>query len=40
MVVSIGPDKVKLGIEAPGHVPVHRLEISERIEALRVHESE
>jgi carbon storage regulator len=39
-VVAIQGRKVRLGIEAPEDTQVHRLEISERIEALRVHESE
>jgi carbon storage regulator len=31
MVVSIEGDQVKLGIEAPRHLTVHRSEVSEKI---------
>ncbi len=29
-VVRLNHDKVRLGIDAPAHVPVHRLEVVER----------
>jgi len=32
VVVEIRGDKVRLGIEAPGHVPVYRAEIQEKRE--------
>ena len=35
-VVRISGDKVKLGIEAPRDVPVHRIEIAKEIEAVRM----
>ena len=31
-IVSVQGDRVKLGIEAPGDVPVHRLEVWEAIQ--------
>jgi len=31
-VVGVGPDTVRLGIEAPPHVSVHRGEVYERIQ--------
>jgi carbon storage regulator len=31
MVVGVDRDQVKLGIEAPRHVPVHRFEVYEEI---------
>jgi carbon storage regulator len=31
-IVDIRGDKVRLGIEAPGEVPVHRLEVFEAIQ--------
>ena len=34
-VVSVGSDKVKLGVTAPANVPVHREEVRQRIEAER-----
>ena len=34
IVVDIRGDKVRLGIEAPADVPVHRREIWERIKAM------
>ena len=30
-VISVGGDKVKLGIDAPRHVPVHRSEVFDAI---------
>lgn len=33
VIVEIRGDKVRLGINAPKHVPVHRTEIKELIEA-------
>lgn len=31
-VVRCGPDRVRLGIEAPAEVPIHRLEVYEEIQ--------
>ena len=31
-VVEVGRGTVRLGIDAPGHVPIHRQEIFERIQ--------
>jgi carbon storage regulator len=36
-IVDIRGDKVRIGVEAPAHVPVHRQEI---VEALQRHEAE
>ena len=33
MIVSISPGNVRLGIEAPKDVPVHRLEVYQAIKA-------
>ncbi len=35
-VLGIKGNQVKLGIEAPKHIPVHREEVAERIEAERI----
>lgn len=34
-IVDIKGDKVRLGITAPDHVPVHRLEVYEKIQCER-----
>jgi carbon storage regulator len=34
-VVDIRGDKVRLGIEAPKHVPIHRSEVYEALQKLR-----
>lgn len=36
MIVNISPGKVRLGIEAPKDVPVHRLEVYQAIKAGEV----
>jgi carbon storage regulator len=36
-VVKIMGDKVRLGIEAPSEIPVHRLEIKQAIEDKKKH---
>jgi len=33
MVVAICGDRVKLGVEAPKNIPIHREEIQERIDS-------
>lgn len=38
MVVDIRDDKVRLGIRAPGCVPVHRLEVHEAIKREQARE--
>lgn len=35
-VVEVGRGTVRLGIEAPGHVPIHRQEVYERIREQNV----
>jgi carbon storage regulator len=37
-VVEIRGDKVRLGIEAPAHVPVHRREVYEAIQRAKAEE--
>lgn len=37
-IVEVRGDKVRLGIDAPRHVPVHRNEVFESIEAERKEE--
>jgi carbon storage regulator len=39
MVISIQGDKVRLGIEAPKHVSIHREEVYEAIQRERAAES-
>lgn len=39
-VVEIRGDKVRLGIEAPAQVPVHRLEVFEAIKRAKEHKNE
>jgi len=34
-VVDVRGGKVRLGIEAPKHIPVHRREIQERVDAQK-----
>jgi len=38
MVISIQGDKVRLGIEAPKHVSIHREEVYQAIQRERGHE--
>lgn len=38
-VVEIGRGAVRLGIDAPGHVPIHRQEIFERIQEQNLQSS-
>ncbi len=38
-VVEIRGDKIRLGIEAPKHVPVHRKEVYEAIQKERAQEA-
>lgn len=33
LVVKVQGDKVRLGISAPAHVPIHRAELADRIAA-------
>lgn len=38
-ILGIAGDQVRVGIEAPRHVPVHRLEVFQQIEAANtIHE--
>lgn len=39
VVVEIRGDKVRLGIEAPKHVPVHRQEVFDAIQRNRTNQS-
>ena len=39
-IVDVRGDKVRLGIEAPKHIPVHRLEIWEAIQRGKVEEQQ
>lgn len=38
-VVEVGRGTVRLGIDAPGHVPIHRQEIYERIQEQNLQSS-